>query len=228
MTNQEFSNEFDILYNNIMSNKAPGLDEYEKSVFLTSAQESIILELYSGKNSLGDSFEKTEETRRYLDSLVKTYTTSNNLSNVGISNKSVFYELPSDLWFITYEAVTFNDNKVPCKNGEYIPTIPMTQDEFHKASKNPFRKPNIRKVIRLDCGNNNVELVSEYNIDKYLVRYITKPDPIILEDLPSGLSINGISSETECKLNPVVHRAILIRAVQLAQVSMGIANISEQ
>lgn len=33
MTTQEFSSEFDILYNNIMSNAAPGLDEYEKSVF---------------------------------------------------------------------------------------------------------------------------------------------------------------------------------------------------
>ena len=29
MTNQEFSNEFDILYNNVTSNQAPGLDEYE-------------------------------------------------------------------------------------------------------------------------------------------------------------------------------------------------------
>lgn len=37
MTPDEFSNEFDILYNNIMSNKAPGLNVYEKSVFLTIA-----------------------------------------------------------------------------------------------------------------------------------------------------------------------------------------------
>jgi len=37
MTVTEMSNEFDILYNNIMSNQAPGIDEYEKSVFLTKA-----------------------------------------------------------------------------------------------------------------------------------------------------------------------------------------------
>ena len=37
MTLEEFSNEFDILYNNSMSNAAPGVDEYEKSVFLTKA-----------------------------------------------------------------------------------------------------------------------------------------------------------------------------------------------
>ena len=39
---KEFSNEFDVLYNNIMSNQAPGLDEYEKSVFLTKAQNELI------------------------------------------------------------------------------------------------------------------------------------------------------------------------------------------
>ena len=37
MNHTEFSNEFDVLYNNIMSNAAPGLNEYEKSVFLTKA-----------------------------------------------------------------------------------------------------------------------------------------------------------------------------------------------
>ena len=42
MNHVEFSNEFDVLYNNIMSNAAPGLNEYEKSVFLTKAQEEIV------------------------------------------------------------------------------------------------------------------------------------------------------------------------------------------
>ena len=42
MTAEEFSQEFDILYNNIASNQAPGLTEYEKSVFLTKAQDEII------------------------------------------------------------------------------------------------------------------------------------------------------------------------------------------
>ena len=37
MTIQEFSSEFDVQYNNIASKAAPGLDEYEKSIFLTKA-----------------------------------------------------------------------------------------------------------------------------------------------------------------------------------------------
>lgn len=37
MTLQEFSDQFDLLYNNISSDQALGLTEYEKSVFLTKA-----------------------------------------------------------------------------------------------------------------------------------------------------------------------------------------------
>jgi hypothetical protein len=37
MNPTEMSNEFDILYNQVNSNQAPGIDEYEKSVFLTKS-----------------------------------------------------------------------------------------------------------------------------------------------------------------------------------------------
>lgn len=53
MTAQEFSNEFNILYNNISSNGAPGLDEYEKSVFLSKAQEELIKTYF---NPLGNKY----------------------------------------------------------------------------------------------------------------------------------------------------------------------------
>ena len=42
MTTQEFSTEFDVLYNNIASNGAPSINEYEKYVFLTKAQNELI------------------------------------------------------------------------------------------------------------------------------------------------------------------------------------------
>lgn len=220
MTTQEFSNEFDVLYNNIMSNAAPGLDEYEKSVLLTNAQEDIIIDLYNGKNPFGESFESTEEIRRYLSELNKTYTTINKEEgNIGISKYSVFFKLPEDLWFITYESVDFEDENLKCPNNIGIPVIPTTQDSYHRTKENPFRKDNERRVLRLDSIGNLVELISRYNISKYLVKYLSKPTPIILSDLDSGLSINGISEETECKLNSSLHRAILERAVDLARVA---------
>lgn len=49
MTAKEFSEEFDILYNSVASNQAPSLDEYEKSVFLTKAQEELIRAYFNPK-----------------------------------------------------------------------------------------------------------------------------------------------------------------------------------
>ena len=66
MTNPEFSNEFDVLYNNITSNQAPGLDEYEKSVFLTKAQDEIIKAYFNPKtNKVQEGFDGNE--RRQID-----------------------------------------------------------------------------------------------------------------------------------------------------------------
>lgn len=229
MTIEEFSNEFDTLLNSYATINQFGkvenpatieLDEYEKSVFLTKAQEEIVIDLYSGKNPLGDSFEKTEEVRRYLSDLIKTYTTTDKkVGYVGLSKTSIFFELPKDLWFITYESAGLEDSRLECMNGEEISVIPVTQDDYFRISKNPFRGANKRRALRLDIGNGIVEIVSEYNIDRYLVRYVARPEPIVLTDLPDNLSINEVSTKTECKLNPVIHRAILEKAVQLALIS---------
>jgi hypothetical protein len=51
-------------------------DEYEKSVYLTMAQELFVVSCYNGKNGSGYQFEITEEDRRVLDTLVKTITPS--------------------------------------------------------------------------------------------------------------------------------------------------------
>lgn len=220
MTISEFSNEFDVLINSHSSIASFGLtqspielDEYEKSVLLTEAQEQVVKELYTGFPA-GKSFEKTEELRRSLDSLIKTVRLNPTDSKRGLANSTMF-ELPKDLWFITYESAQLDDTKAGCMNGLEIQVVPMTQDEWHRSSRNPFRKPSERKAIRLDSGSLLVELMSEYNIGTYIVRYLSKPNPIILVDL-EGVSVNGQKEKRECELNSVTHRAILERAVQLA------------
>lgn len=227
MTTEEFSNEFDTLLNSYSTIEAFGktpstveLDEYEKSVFLTNAQEEIVIDMYNGKNPFGDSFERTEEIRRYLSTLIKTYiTTDKKVGYTGLSKSSVFFELPDDLWFITYESVNLKDDGLGCMNGEDISVIPITQDEYHRIGKNPFRGTNERRALRLDLSGKVVEIISKYNVRSYLIRYLSRPTPIVLTDLVNNLSINDISVKTECELNPVIHRAILERAVKLAIIS---------
>lgn len=230
MTNQEFSDTFTILLNSYNSQASFGeqasqreivLDEYEKSVLLTQAQEEIVINLYTGRNSNSESFESTEELRRYLDNLIKTkvYSQGDKLEDLNassISSISVLYKLPDDLAFITLEQVTYGDESLGCYNGVSVTVTPVTQDEYGQVKDNPFRGPTKYKVLRLDAGNNTVELISKYNIDKYLIRYLSKPEPIILEPLQGELNINGYKEEMGCKLNPILHNTILKRAVQLA------------
>lgn len=227
MTTQEFSNEFDTLLNSYSTAPPYGdenklditLDEYEKSVFLTKAQEEIVVESYTGKNQFGESFERTEEIRRYLSDLVKTVVLSEKLTgHVGLSKTSMFFKLPEDVWFITYESATLKDERLGCLDGEEATIVPVTQDEYYRIAKNPFRGPSKGRAVRLDIGDMVIEVISDYNIDKYLVRYLSRPKPIVLVDLDE-LSVNGVKVRTECELNPVIHRAILERAVRLAIIS---------
>lgn len=234
MTNEEFSNEFDILVNSYRRfkdfDKQESLDsiefnEYEKSVYLTKAQEELAVNFYNGKNPYGDSFESTEEMRRYLDALVKTkvFTMADALMRIGVSANSVLFQLPDDLAFITMEQITYDDERLGCYNGSTADVYPITQDEYSRVKDNPFRGPTKYKAIRLDSGNKTVELVLKYAIKEYLIKYLSKPEPIILETLPNGLTIEGASEQTECKLNSVLHHTILERAVQMALQSKGIS-----
>lgn len=226
MTIEEFSNEFDLLLNSesflqeFGTDMAPtSLNEYEKSLFLTRSQEEIVKGLYSG--SLGGvSFEEIESLRRYLDPLVKTAKPEVMNTNPvdSLSNHSTFYKLPEDLWYITYESADIENPY--CQDNPSVQVVPMRQDEWNKVRINPFRKPNKRRVIRLDSGKGTVELVSSSNIGNYLIRYISRPSPIILVPLSEdNLSIGGLTEVTECKLPDSIHRYILDRAVKIALMS---------
>lgn len=223
MTNKEFLNEFDLLYNNILSNAAPGLNEYEISLFLTQGQELLVKEFYTGKNVFRESFERNEEVTRSLSSLVRTEVLTDQYNPEYIKDEkypatasSYFYQIPHDVWYIVREAVKLSDD-VLCHYGQYVDVVPVTHDKYSRIMKNPFRKENSSRVLRLSLDDDIVELISEYDIESYLIRYIKQPDPIILTDLTSlGETINGISEETECKLHPLVHRNILDKAVNIA------------
>lgn len=50
MSAEEMDNMFETLYNNVGSNQAPGLNAYEKSVFLTKAQDEIVKNYFNSKS----------------------------------------------------------------------------------------------------------------------------------------------------------------------------------
>ena len=234
MTLEEFSNGFDTLVNSYKRFKdfdkqeqldSIEFDEFEKSFYLTKAQEEVVINFYNGKNSYGDSFESTEEMRRCLEGLIRTrvYSNKEQINCSGVSIDSVFYQLPEDVAFITMEQIIYDDADLGCYNGSTAAVYPITQDEYSRIKNNPFRGPTKYKALRLDTGNNTVELISKYRIGKYLLKYLSKPEPIILEDLPNGLTIGGRGEYSECELNSILHSTILERAVQMALKAKGIS-----
>lgn len=218
MNIQEFSNSFDTLLQPYIAKESfseqnnLAFDEYEKSIFLTKAQEQIVLELYQ-------ELEQSEEVRKYLSNLIKT----DNYAPVGeqdetlINNnfKSYKVEISNDILFMIYEQCTLSDEN-NCINNKIVSVVPTIHDDLDKVLKNPFKSPNSRKVIRLDFDN-KIELISKYNISNYKVRYLKKPNPIILVALEDNLSINnGDTKVSNGETNPILHERIVQRAVQLA------------
>jgi len=227
MTAPEFISEFDLLYNNTLGEGAPGLDNYERSVYLTTAQEELVKALYTGNLQGGESFEDSEKNRRALNELTKDYRTSSVLTTSrNLVDDSKFFNLPSDVMFLVSETVVLESTD-SCVNGSIVVVKPITHDEFMVSYRNPFRKPNSKKVWRVDISKENndttVELVSPETISEYRVRYVKYPKPIIVSDLTTdtqvgglGLTINGETSLASSELNSYLHREIVNRAVELA------------
>lgn len=231
MTAKEFSDSFDALVSSFDIKALFGdevaptdiaFDEYEKSLFLTKAQEETVVSLYNGNTSSGESFESTEEQRRYLSNLVKeaslSPTTNTSGFVLGMGSNSKFFTLPQDLWYITYESVNIDNAKCDAYNP--MDVYPVTQDDYNKTKRNPFRGTNDRRALRLDLADGVIEIICKYNVTKYYVRYLRKPKPIILIDLPDGLTINGESktsvygdNKDACELHTALHKRILDRAV---------------
>jgi hypothetical protein len=229
MTTKEFSNEFDIHYNSIASNQAPGLDLYEKSVFLTKAQLEIVKNYANGLgNKYQAGFENTSKRRADLKELIFSHASTTRIDNNAnaVDPKSVFFLIPKDVFLIVQESAKLISTN-SCINGTYANVVPKTHDEYNIQKDNPFKKPNKKIVWRLDfhtlnTGNSNVELLtSEQSISEYKVRYLKYPEPIILTNLDDafsgeGLSIDGKTNEQTCKLSENIHREILDRAIEIA------------
>lgn len=186
-TVQEWSDEFDTLVSSYRRFKdfddkeildSVEFNEYEKSIFLTKAQSEIVRELYSGKYT-NDSFERTEDVRRYLEPLVrqKDYTVDD---GVNTSDKLVdkythtVFDLPDDLQFIVYEQLKQQSSNT-CMGGLVLDVYPCQHDEYVRITRNPFRGPNYKRAIRLDNSDKQVEIVTVNPVSSYIIRYLAYP-----------------------------------------------------
>lgn len=191
MINLEFSNEFDILYNNITSNQAPGLDEYEKSVFLTNAQDDIIKAYFNPRqNRVQQGFDESQKRQIDFSSLMKTKTLDESLVNSKFDSRSITYRMPSDLLLFVNEACQD-------KNYRYV-VIPISYQEYDRLMLKPYQYPIKRGVWRLIVNSATPDMTSKVQvgsgvlaIENFSTKRVTFTIKVVSSSIPTEKDSNG-------------------------------------
>lgn len=228
MTVSEFSNEFDILYNNA-SNMAPGLDEYEKSVFLTKAQIDLVKAYFNPKtNKPQDGYDDSEIRQSDFSAITVTKIFENSdISDAKFDYRenSKSFELPSDMLTIINEYVEVKrgvkkedeDEDKDDRQVVRLNVVPITYGEYSRLMSKPYKRPYSFQAWRIfSDGNSDLVVGPKDEIINYGLRYVKIPRPIILEDLGTD-TIGGQSEAQTSELGESIHHEILQRAVELAK-----------
>jgi hypothetical protein len=231
MTPTELSDRFDVLYNNIMSNAAPGLNEYEKSVFLTKAQSEIIKNYFNPNgNKYKEGFDQSPKRQIDFSMLMRNKKLVAN-NNTTYDLRGTSYTYPNDVLLIVNESLLIlngNDKVTGIRQ-----VIPITYDTYTRVMSKPFKEPLKNQAWRLITGVatgsdlSTAEIIPN-NVDRkaakrqYQIRYVKKPRPIIVADLDQtvgDVTIEGEYHAQTSELDPSIHEEILQRAVELAKAS---------
>lgn len=230
---EEWSNTFDLSLNNITSNQAPGFSEYEKSVFLTKAQNELVKNWYDASskgNVTGRGFDENAIRQMDFSSLTVSVAEKPLDEASGSDPRALVYSMPSSdsVIAIINEQIGLAETSIDTisQATELRQVIPLSYQEYMRLMSKPFKEPLKWQAWRL-LSNGRAEVIltsSDRNAYKgrlYIMRYVKKPYPIILEDLSSygDITIEGKSAPQNpvCELSESTHDAILQRAVELAK-----------
>lgn len=150
MTIKEFSDQFDVLYNNITSNQAPGLNEYEKSVFLTKAQDEIVKNYFSPNskgNNLQQGFDDSEKRQIDFSMLMRTVkgTTVTASVNIHSGSNTGYYAMPTDILLYINEVLHVLRGGNNCQ----LTVVPVSFTEYNRLMSKPFKRPLKNQAWRL-------------------------------------------------------------------------------
>jgi len=179
----------------------------EIDLLLNQAQDRFVKQRYGLNNIKRTSFEETQKRTEDLKNIVKTvvltpqaYDSANN-----IDTNARFFLLPTDHWFIIQERVKLQYTCGNINTESLVEVRPIQHLEFDKVMKDPFKKPDNSKVLRL-MDNGKIELI--YNqgstILEYRLRYIKEPVRI------------SLSGNIDCELSNHTHDEIIDDAVKIA------------
>ena len=144
-TVKEWSDGFDVLYNSIMSNSAPSIDEYEKSVLLTKAEYEVIKNYFNPKgNKYQEGFDDSIKRQADFATLIATATLASITNANAFDSRSHSYKMPSDTFLIINEQI--HDDVQPYQ------IVPIAYNEYVREMQKPYKYPPKNQVWRLITG----------------------------------------------------------------------------
>lgn len=147
MTTTEFSNQFDLLFNNISSNQAPGLNEYEKSVFLTKAQDEIVKNYFqpeSNGNTVKKGFDDTAIRQMDFSDLIMSKTLTEEQEEPDVDPRALVYKITKDdrVYIIINESLYLMVNQEgKLKVNGIRQVVPIKYTEYMRLMSKPFKEP---------------------------------------------------------------------------------------
>lgn len=207
MTVNEFNIQFDVLYNNITSNQAPGLNEYEKSVFLTKAQSEIVKNYFlATHNAKQEGYMDSPKREHDFSNIIvhRTYTdAANGTPYYYNSNKSILFAVPDNMFLALSEQLIEN---VSLNSTKLYTIVPLEYQEFSRLMRKPYKLPLKDTAWKLDHNSivttqqsteyvRQVEFIGDFKDKsslKYDLVYIKTLQPIILMNLAEyNVTIRG-------------------------------------
>ena len=166
MTVNEFSNQFDLLYNNIASNQAPGLNEYEKSIFLTKAQDEIVknyFETNSQGNTIKKGFDDTAIRQMDFSDLISCKDYQDGIMGESVVDpRAIIYDIPKNdnVYIVINESLHLMGDNGAVKGIRQV--VPITYLDYSRLMSKPFKEPLKNQAWRLITSGRE----GETNIDK--------------------------------------------------------------
>lgn len=233
MTVAEMSKEFDVGYDNLTNNEGRGFSKWEKSIFLTQAQENLVDKYKPFIDTNEENAINLSELKEFVE-LTPDHGAEPRFT-IPDTSTSYLFQLPVNYFYTLHERadIIFTDTiRIICfptgLKGVWVKAI--TEDYFNSNIDNPFKKPYERLIWRImyrratvtsEIGTSNmkrVELIGDgdTNITNYSLSYIRRPNPIIIENLTTGRTVRGLAVLTECELDPSIHFEIVQEAIRIA------------
>lgn len=174
----------------------------------------------NARHLVKDTNDKNPGDDGYVTTYEDGYTPVSNGSTRPAYSETV--ENTTDVLFILNEKMIYNGK-------DYV-IVPLNYKEYDREMSKPFAQPLKKQAWRLFQNNTTkfdvlTELIPKETLNitnpTYRIRYVRRPVPIVLEDMPDDLSIDGVSTASDCELNPILHIDILNKAVELAISTRG-------